>query len=163
MEKPKIKSTLHVLNEADIKALPGLYPDMTMKILVGNPELGAVIPGERFNAFLANFKAGVKSELHWHLIEVLYYVMKGRAKITDINGKVYDVRPGTLVYARPGIAGSHEWKIEEDLQLIGIRASLDPEVAFIQFAVDENLTSRIKFEMLQRWKAVEFRKSLYTK
>ena len=43
--------------------------------------------------------------------------------MTDIEGKTYDIGPGSFVYAPPGIAGPHSWDVKEPLKLLGIRAT----------------------------------------
>ena len=110
---------------------------------------------------LAIFNLGTLEHLHRHLIEVFYYVISGRAVMTDIEGKTYGIGPGSVIYAPPGIESSHEWHIKESLQLIAIRASTDPEKN-IQFTVDKKtLQSSIDFEYMERRGAVKIKKSLY--
>jgi mannose-6-phosphate isomerase-like protein (cupin superfamily) len=110
---------------------------------------------------LATFKPGTLEHLHWHLIEVFYYVISGRAIMRDIEGRTYDVGPGSVVYAPPGIAGSHEWDVIEELQLIAVRATTDPERT-IQFTVDKKtMGSHIEFDFLMRRGGGEFKKSFY--
>ncbi|MEE8442346.1 MAG: cupin domain-containing protein, partial [Dehalococcoidia bacterium] len=97
----------------------------------------------------------------WHLIEVFYYVISGRAVVTDIEGKSHDVGPGSVVYARPGIAGSHSWDIQERLQLIAIRATADPEKTF-QFDVDiATKRSSVDLDHSEKRQATNFQRSLY--
>ena len=94
----------------------------------------AAHPTERLTVSLVTFQPGTHEKLHWHLIEVFYYVISGRASMTDIEGNEYHLGPGSVIYAGPGIAGSHSWTIKEKLQLIGIRATADAEKT-IQFDV----------------------------
>ena len=99
--------------------------------------------------------------MHWHLIEVFYYVISGRAEMKDIEGRSYELRPGSVIYAKPGIAGSHSWQIKERLQLIGIRATADPEKT-IQFDVDPvTQESTMPVERLAKRQAINIKKSLY--
>ena len=107
----ELKSTLKVFNEADLPAVPGVTQGQILKQLAGSAEH----PSERLTVRLASFKPGTYEELHWHLIEAFYYVISGRAVMTDIEGKTYDIVPGSVVYAPPGIAGSHSWEIKEAL------------------------------------------------
>jgi hypothetical protein len=66
-----------------------------------------------------------------------------------------------VIYAGPGIAGSHSWTIKEKLQLLGIRATADPEKT-IQFDVDPaTKESTMPVERLARRQAVSLKKSLY--
>ena len=153
----ELKSTLTVFNEADLPAAPGVTQGQMLKQLAGSAEH----PSERLTVRLASFESGTHENLHWHLIEVFYYVISGRAVMTDIEGKTYDVGPGSVVYARPGIAGSHSWGIQERLQLIAVRATTDPETAF-QFDVDiATKQSSVNLDHLAKWQATNFKKSLY--
>jgi quercetin dioxygenase-like cupin family protein len=151
-----IESTLKVCNEADLESRPGIVPGHTVKGLVGRQT-----PSERIAVALANFEPGTYEHLHWHPIEVFYYVIKGRAVMKDINGKAYNLRSGSVVYAGPGIAGAHSWDVKEQLQLIALRATTDPERS-LQFTVDEqSKESTLKLETLERRGITKFRKSLY--
>ena len=58
-------------------------------------------------------KPGALEELHWHPIESFYFVISGHATVRDIEGKEYEVGPGSFIYASPGIAGAHEWEVKE--------------------------------------------------
>jgi mannose-6-phosphate isomerase-like protein (cupin superfamily) len=152
----KVKSTLVVFNEADVKAEPGIVEGQTVKRLVGND----VRPTERIFTALASFKPGTHEKPHWHLIEAFYYVISGRAVMTDIEGKSYNLGPGSVIYAPAGIAGTHDWDIKEELQLLAVRGTTDRE-KIIQFDVDESTKeSSIEFEELIKWGGVKF-KSLY--
>ncbi len=153
----KMRSTLKVFNEADVPAGPGIVKGQTLKRLGGSAEH----PSEKIRVSLATFKPGTLEHLHWHLVESFHYVISGRAVIKDIEGKTYNVGPGSVVYAPPGISGSHEWDIKEELQLLGVRATTDPE-RNLQITVDESTKeSKIELELLFRWGAVNFSKSLY--
>lgn len=152
----ELKSTLKVFNAADVKEGPGIVEGQTIRRLIGNDER----PSERIHAILASFIPGIHEPLHWHFIEAFYYVISGRAVMTDIEGKRYDLGPGSVVYAPAGIAGTHDWDIKEQLQLIGVRGTTDPE-KMIQFTVDESTKeSSIEFEFLMRRGATAF-KSFY--
>ncbi|MFC1943093.1 cupin domain-containing protein [Chloroflexota bacterium] len=153
----ELKSTLEVFNEADLPAALGVTQGQTMKQLVGTTEH----PSERLTIRLASFASGTYEKLHWHLIEKFYYVISGRAVMTDIDGKTYNIMPGSVVYAPPGIAGSHSWEIEEALQLIAVQATVDPEKT-IQFGVDiATKQSSVNLDHLVTRQATNFNKSLY--
>ena len=142
----ELKSTLKVFNAADVKDEPGIVEGQTIKRLVGNDER----PSERIHAIRASFIPGIHEPLHWHFVEAFYYVISGRAVMTDIEGKRYDLGPGSFVYAPAGIAGTHDWDIKEPLQLIGVRGTTHRE-KMIQFTVDEaTKESSITFEHLMR-------------
>ena len=152
----ELKSTLRVLNEADLDSKPAEHPGQTKKMLVGNEER----PSERLYVSLASFNPGVQAPLHWHLIEGLYYVISGSAVMRDIEGRSYDIRPGSAIYPPPGISGSHSWDIKEALQLVGIRATTDP-AKLIQFRVDKSTKeSAIELDRLIKHVATNF-KSFY--
>lgn len=81
--------------------------------------------------------------------------------MTDIEGKQYDIAPGSVIYAPPGIAGSHSWEIKERLRLIAVRATTDPERT-IQFTVDKSTKeSSIELDYLISREGAKFKKSLY--
>ena len=144
------------MNQADLagKERPG--GGGIVKVLAGNEER----PSERLLVNLVSFNAGTHEQLHWHLIEGLYYVISGTAVMTDIEGRRYDIGPGSVIYYPPGIEGSHGWDYKEPLQLIAIRGSREPGRA-VQFSVDESTKeSRIGLDELDKRGAVRF-KSLY--
>jgi len=141
---PELKSTLRVVNEADIKGKTRPGEGGNMKVLVGNEER----PSERLLVNLVSFNAGAHPPLHWHLIEGLYYVISGNAVLTDIENRSYKVGPGTAVYAPPGIESSHGWDFKEPVHVMAIRATNEPGRA-IQFYVDESTKeSRLGLEEL---------------
>ena len=151
-----IKSTLLVFNEADLKTEPGAAKGITVKTLVGNKER----PSERLCVNLPTIQSGTLEHLHWHLIEAFNYVISGRAVVRDIEGRSYEIGPGSVLYAPPGIAGSHEWEVKEQVQLISPRATTDSERS-IQFTVDKNSkVSSIEFDYLVRRAGSRF-KSFY--
>ena len=154
----EIKSTLKVFNEADIPGAPGVVGrGQLVKQLAGSAEH----PTERLTVMLVSFEAGLHEHLHWHLIEVFYYVISGRAVMQDIEGKTHDIGPGSVVYASPGIAGSHSWEIKERLQLVAIRATADPEKT-IQFDVDPaTKESTMPLDRLAKRQAINLKRSLY--
>jgi hypothetical protein len=81
--------------------------------------------------------------------------------MTYIEGKTHDIGPGSIVYATPGIAGSHSWDIKKPLQLIAVRATADPEKN-IQFDVDlATRQSSVSIDYLVERQAASFQKSLY--
>ena len=150
----EIDSTLRVISRSQVKGLPGVVEGQTLQPLVGVPEF----PSERVRVAVATFKAGTHEELHWHAIEVFYYVMAGSATVRDLNGKEYAVSAGSAIYAPPGIAGSHEWEVGKDgLQLLSIRATLEGHKR-MQFTVDrETRRSFIELDELAKMDGVSFR------
>ena len=153
----EMQSTIRVLHEDDVKTVPGIGARQLIRVLTGNNDR----PSERMFVFVKTFEAGTHEKLHWHLIEVFYYVISGRAVLKDINGKKYDLAAGTSIYAPPGMSGSHEWEVLEELQLIGIRATCDGP-SMMQFDVDmETKESSISHEYLKRWGNESLKRSLY--
>jgi mannose-6-phosphate isomerase-like protein (cupin superfamily) len=149
-----VQPTLRVINQAEVKEVPGIVNGQTLRPLVGVPEF----PSERVRAAVATFKPGVHELLHWHAIEVFYYVLAGSAIVRDYHGKEYPVGPGSAIYAPAGIAGSHEWQVGNDgLQLLSIRAALEGHKR-MQFTVDrETRRSYIEFEELAVMDGVSFK------
>lgn len=154
----EIKSTLKVFNEAEIPGAQGVVGHgQLVKQLAGSAEH----PSERLTVNLVTFEPGTHEHLHWHLIEVFYYVISGRAVMKNIEGKTHDIGSGSVIYASPGIAGSHSWEIKERLQLIGIRATAEPEKT-IQFDVDPTTKeSTMPLSRLAQRQAINLKKSLY--
>ena len=150
----EIESTLRVINESQVKKMPGVVQGQTVQPLVGVPDF----PSERVRVAVATFQPGVHEELHWHAIEVFYYVMSGSAIVRDYHGKEYPVGPGSAIYAPAGIAGSHEWQIgEKGLQLLSIRATLEGHKR-MQFTVDrETRRSYIELDELAKMDGVSFK------
>ena len=149
----ELESTLRVINQSQVTELPGVVDGQTLRPLVGCPEF----PSERVRVAVATFKAGTHEELHWHAIEVFYYVMAGSATVRDYHGKEYEVGPGSAIYAPAGIAGSHEWQVgPQGLQLLSIRATLDGHRR-MQFTVDrETKRSYIELDELAKMDGVSF-------
>lgn len=129
----EIESTLRVINEADYPGAPGVTRGQTYKRLVGSPE---VVATDRVRLGRASYLPGTYEQLHWHPIEACYYVISGHATVRDVNGKEYEVGPGSIIYAPPGIAGAHEWEVKEGLELIDIRATTETNRK-MQFTVDK--------------------------
>lgn len=147
-------STLQVFNQADVKETRGVVEGQTLRPLIGCPER----PSERVRVAVANFKAGVHEHLHWHAIEVFYYVMAGSATVRDYYGKEYAVGPGSAIYAQAGVAGSHEWQVGKDgLQLLSVRATTDGHRR-MQFTVDrETRRSSIELDELAVMDGISFK------
>lgn len=148
-----IESTLQVFNQSEIKDQPGVVEGQTVRPLIGIPER----PSERIRVAVANFKAGTHEHLHWHAIEVFYYVMVGGGIVRDYHGKEYEVSAGSAIYAPAGIAGSHEWQIgPQGLQLLSIRATRDGHRR-MQFTVDRDTKrSFIELDELAKMDGVSF-------
>ena len=154
----EIKSTLNVFNEGSVPSVAGSGGrGHILKRLAGATQP----PTERLMVNLAVFEPGAHEKLHWHLIEVFYYVISGRAIMHDIEGRTHEMGPGTVVYAPPGIAGAHSWEVIETLRLLGIRATADTQKA-IQFDVDPvTKASTMPIERLLSRDATTFKKSMY--
>ena len=78
-----MESTLQVYNKAQIKDQPGVVQGQTLKPLIGIPEH----PSERIRVGHAKFGPNLHEHLHWHPIEVFYYVLSGNAIVRDYAGK----------------------------------------------------------------------------
>jgi quercetin dioxygenase-like cupin family protein len=153
----EMKSTLRVYNAANVQSVPGVTKGQTQQQLLGNAEH----PSERLIVRLVSFVPGTYEKLHWHLIEAFYYVISGSAVMKDIEGKTHEIKAGSVVYAPPGIAGSHSWEIKEQLQLMSIRATADSEKT-IQFDVDpQTMESSVSLDHLLNRQAVNPKKSAY--
>ena len=150
----KLKPTLRVIHESRVKKLPGVVKGQTVQPIVGVPRF----PSERVRVAVATFKAGTHEELHWHAIEVFYYVMAGSAIVRNYHGKEYRVGPGSAIYAPAGIAGSHEWQVGKNgLQLLSIRATLEGHKR-MQFTVDRKTRrSYIELDELAKMDGVSFK------
>jgi len=149
----KVKSTLEVINAAGLKSHAGVCKGQTTKQLVGFAEL----PTDRIRASLATYDAGAVEELHWHPIEAFYFVISGHATVRDVEGKEYEVGPGSFIYAQPGIAGAHEWEVKEALQIIAVRATTEPDRK-LQFTVDKKTRrSYIDLDELAKRGGVSFK------
>ena len=149
----QIKPTLRVVDTATVKKSPGIVEGQVLQPLVGVPEF----PSERVRAAVATFQPGVHELLHWHPIEVFYYVISGSATVRDYHGKEYHVRAGASLYAPAGIAGSHEWEVGKDgLQLLSVRATRAGHRR-MQFTVDrETKRSYIELHELEAMDALNF-------
>jgi mannose-6-phosphate isomerase-like protein (cupin superfamily) len=153
----KINSTLKVYNEAELPIAKGVTEGQMQRQLAGDP----AHPTERLTVRLATFAVGTHERLHWHMVEAFYYVISGRAEMKDIEGKSYVITAGSVIYAPPGIAGSHSWVVSEPLKLIAVRCTTDQERTF-QLDVDpETLKSTVSIEHLEKRSAINFKKSLY--
>jgi len=153
----EIKTNLKVFTEADVPTGPGITKGQTLKQLAGDVNH----PSERMTIRLAFFEPGTHENLHWHMIEAFYYVISGRAVVKDIEGKSYEIGPGSVVYAPPGIAAAHSWDCLEPLKLISIRATAESEKT-LQFDVDPNtLESSISIDFIKRRQVISFKKSIY--
>ena len=150
---PELKSTLRVFNATDLEGKSRQYKEGTTKVLAGNDER----PSERLRVHLNIFKAETHVPIHWHLVEALYYVISGHAVLEDIEGRNHDIGPGSAIYYPPGIAGAHGWNFKEDVQLISVRATTDPEKN-IQFSVDKSSKeSTIELDYLLKCGGAKFK------
>jgi len=150
----KLKSTVKVINEADYPGQRGVTEGQTYKRLVGWPE---VFTTDRVRIGRASYLPGTYEQLHWHPIEACYYVISGHATVRDVEGKEYEVGPGSVIYAPPGIAGAHEWEVKEGLELIDIRATNETNRK-MQFTVDKKtMRSYIDLDELEKREGVSFK------
>lgn len=150
----ELKSTLRVINEADVEGARGVTDGQTYKRLVGCPE---VVATDRVRLGRASYVPGTHEQLHWHPIEACYYVIAGHATVRDIEGNEYEVGPGSIIYAPPGIAGAHEWKVREGLELLDIRATTESSRK-MQFTVDrETRRSYIDLDELAKRDGISFK------
>lgn len=148
----EVKSTLKVVNVAQIKGGEGVIPEQSMRRLIGCAE----IPTDRLRVGHATYTPGSIEELHWHPIEAFYYILSGHAIVRDIEGKEYEVSAGSFLYCPPGIAGSHEWEVKESLELLAIRGSTESNKK-LQFTVDKKTKrSYIDLEELAKRDAISF-------
>ena len=129
----KVRSELKVFNQSSVGESPGVIPGLMIRKLAGSGEH----PSERISVGLATFGPGTHEHLHWHLIETFHYVVAGKGIVRDIEGHVYNVGPGDVIYGPPGMRGSHEWEVKEMLQILTIKGTVDPERA-IQFNIDRS-------------------------
>jgi mannose-6-phosphate isomerase-like protein (cupin superfamily) len=150
----ELKSTLRVISESDYEGTRGVTEGQTYKRLVGCPE---VVATDRVRLGRASYLPGTYEQLHWHPIEACYYVISGHATVRDIEGRKYEVGPGSIIYAPPGIAGAHEWQVKEGLELLDIRATTESNRK-MQFTVDrETKRSYIDFDELVKREGVSFK------
>lgn len=147
----KLESTVKIIRDEDIplppwRARPGWSGVQRVK-----PLIGSQTPTERFQLAHAYFEPNTHEPLHWHLTEVAYYVLSGVAYPYDVNGKVYELKQGAILYAGPGIAGAHAWQSrDQPFELLAIRASADPATTYPQFNIIDEQTkqSTVEFDSL---------------
>jgi mannose-6-phosphate isomerase-like protein (cupin superfamily) len=150
----EVKSTLQVINQADCPGRRGVTDGQTYQRLIGWPEVNQT---DRVRLGRATYKPGTYEQLHWHPIEACYYVIAGHATVRDFNGKEFEVGPGSMIYAPPGIAGAHEWEVKEYLELLDIRATNETNRK-IQYTVDKKTKrSYIDLEDLHYRDAISFK------
>ena len=150
----KLKSTVKVINEADYPGQRGVTEGQTYKRLAGWAE---VFMTDRVRIGRASYLPGTYEQLHWHPIEACYYVISGHATVRDVEGKEYEVGPGSIIYAPSGIAGAHEWEVKEGLELIDIRATNETNRK-MQFTVDKKtMRSYIDLDELEKREAISFK------
>ena len=89
----KIKPTMRIVSRHKVKDTPGIIKGQTVRPLCGAKQ----VPSERIRVGLAQFKPNLHEHLHWHPIEVFYYVLKGSAVVHDLAGKAYKVGPGDFM------------------------------------------------------------------
>lgn len=147
-----MKSALEVMHQGDIVGRRGVVDGQTYQPLIGVPER----PTDRVRIGRATYRPGTVEPLHWHPIEALYYVISGSATVRDIEGNEFHVEAGSMIYAPAGIAGAHEWEVDESLELLDIRAT-NETVRKMQFTVDkETYRSYIDLDELMRREGLRF-------
>lgn len=149
----EVRSTLRILHESEVEGGPGPAEGQTYQRLAGVDDR----PTDRVRLGRSTYRAGAVERLHWHPIEALYYVISGAGVVRDVEGREYEVGPGSVVYAPAGLAGAHEWEVRESLELLDIRATNETSRK-LQFTVDrETLRSSIEVEELARRDGISFR------
>ena len=150
----EIKPTLRVINQADFPGRRGVTDGQTYQRLVGWP---GVQDTDRVRVGRATYKPVTYEQLHWHPIEACYYVIAGHATVRNVAGEEFDVGPGSMIYAPPGIAGAHEWEVKESLELLDIRATNETDKK-IQYTVDKKtMRSYIDLQDLEYREAISFK------
>ena len=152
----EMKSTLRVFNEADLSDKSSIAKGQSARVIVGTDER----PSERLRVLRATLEPGTHVPLHWHAVEKLYYVISGRAVLSDIEGNTCELSAGSVIYVSPGIASSHGWNVTEKIELVGIFATNDL-LKSTQFKVDPSTKqSSIDFDTLIKQGGGQF-KSMY--
>lgn len=148
-----VRATLRIHHVAEVAGRPGpAGPGQAYQALIGTEER----PTDRVRLGRSTYEPGTVEALHWHPIEALYYVVSGHATVRDVEGREYEVEPGSVVYAPAGLAGAHEWQVHESLELLDIRATNDPSRK-LQLTVDrKTLRSSIDVEELARRDGISF-------
>ena len=80
----KIKPTMRIVSRHKVKDTPGIIKGQTVRPLCGAKQ----VPSERIRVGLAQFKPNLHEHLHWHPIEVFYYVDR---KSTRLNSSHTDI------------------------------------------------------------------------
>jgi mannose-6-phosphate isomerase-like protein (cupin superfamily) len=141
----EVKPTLRVINQADFPGRRGVTDGQTYQRLIGWPGVQNTD------------RPGTYEQLHWHPIEACYYVISGHATVRNVAGEEFEVGPGSMIYAPPGIAGAHEWEVKESLELLDIRATNETDKK-IQYTVDKKtMRSYIDLEDLAFREAISFK------
>ena len=157
MKATNVKAELKVFNQSAVGESPGVIPGLMIRKLAGSAEH----PSERISVGLATFGPGTHEHLHWHLIETFHYVVAGKGIVRDIEGNVYNVGPGDVIYGPPGMRGSHEWEVKEMLQILTIKGTNAPERA-IQFNIDRaTMQSSASLDYLVERGAADMKESFY--
>ena len=96
----ELKATLKVISEKDHPGSRGVTDGQTYQRLIGWPEVQET---DRVRVGRATYKPGTYEQLHWHPIEACYYVISGHATVRNFEGEEFEVGPGSIIYAPPGI------------------------------------------------------------
>ena len=106
----------------ETKRVPGLPAGTGTRWYIATPPTGARLVGVHALAL----KPGEESVLHSHpLSEEVIVCVKGHSKIT-LGEKVYDFKPGYVLYAPPGVPhGNMRVVGNEEVLVIGTQAPAD--------------------------------------
>lgn len=148
-----IQSTLVISHQSEVTGRDGPAVGQTYQALIGTDER----PTDRVRLGRATYRPGTVEQLHWHPVEALYYVISGQAMVRDVEGRETAVGPGSIVYAPAGLAGAHEWRIDDTLELLDIRATNEASRK-LQFTVEPTtLRSSIDVDELAKRDGISFR------
>ena len=140
----QLKSTLKFQQVEEVKAVPGQAgKGHTVKRMVGGP----VTPTEQIEYIWNEYEPGVREPLHWHICEMAYYIVSGRAVLKDIKGKTYDLDPETLVYAPAGINGAHSFEAKTKLKMVELNAYADIEGPGVPWIIVDEKTKESTIEL----------------
>ena len=110
------------LEYPETKNIPGLPASAGKRRIVAAPPTGARLVG----VHALTLKPGEQSVLHSHpLSEEVIVCVKGTAEIT-LGSKVYEFKPGSVLYAPPGVPhGKMKVIGTDEVMVIGTQAPAD--------------------------------------
>jgi mannose-6-phosphate isomerase-like protein (cupin superfamily) len=81
---------------------------------------------ESFSSFIYELPANAKDEQTPHKLDEVYYVQKGVSEFSVDGKKVFNVKPGSVIYVKAGV--EHRFtNIKEDLQIIVLFSKKPPK------------------------------------